>query len=248
MSLVYNKLTNDFKQLIKNNKLSHAYLFFGGDEKEKFVLARSLANFLENGVFEHQDKLLRETLIIPPDEKGIIGIDCVRSLKYFLWQKSVNSARRIVIVKDSWNLTFEAQNAVLKIVEEPPESALIIFIAKTIDDLLPVLNSRLQKIYFSNQNQIGANETQINSVRNYISNEVNAGIQPPYLRANQRKPALNEDEIDYFFKNLIYNLRKNPIENSYKLKEALKRLTLIKQFNLNKRLQIKALLWKKEEI
>lgn len=211
-------LINTFKQLADSNKLSHAYLFYGENHEGKTIFARSLINFLENSNFEEPEQLLKEALIIEPDEKGTIGIDTVRSLKYFLRQKSINSNLRAVIIKEAQNLTPDAQNAALKIVEEPPESSLIIFISKNAEDLLPVLSSRLQKIHFpetaARKKQICAN----------TANNIN-----------------NDIDIDYFFKNLIGNLKKDPIKNSHKLKEALKRLALIKQFNVNKRLQIKAI-------
>ena len=233
----YENLIKDFKGLIENRRLSHAYLFFGGDERnrqEKFVFAQSLANFLENGIFEEPVKLLRETLIIAlndsvqPEKKRTIGIDEIRFLKYFLWQKPTNSIRRVTIIKEAEILTPEAQHAALKIVEEPPESALIIFIANSEDSLFPTLNSRLQKIYFP-------------QTRNYAENNAEPGGQyTGNLREIDAK--LSETEIDQLFENLINNFRKESIKNSQQLKEILKCLTLIKQFNTNKRLQLRALI------
>jgi len=233
----YENLIKDFKGLIENRRLSHAYLFFGGDERnrqEKFVFAQSLANFLENGIFEEPVKLLRETLIIllndsvQPEKKRTIGIDEIRFLKYFLWQKPTNSIRRVTIIKEAEILTPEAQHAALKIVEEPPESALIIFIANSEDSLFPTLNSRLQKIYFP-------------QTRNYAENNAEPGGQyTGNLREIDAK--LSETEIDQLFENLINNFKKEPIKNSQQLKEILKCLTLIKQFNTNKRLQLRALI------
>ena len=246
----YENLIKDFKGLIENRRLSHAYLFFGGDERnrqEKFVFAQSLANFLENGIFEEPVKLLRETLIIllndsvQPEKKRTIGIDEIRFLKYFLWQKPTNSIRRVTIIKEAEILTPEAQHAALKIVEEPPESALIIFIANSEDSLFPTLNSRLQKIYFP-------------QTRNYAENNAEPGGQyTGNLRETPKYPAkagttgqvdakLSDVEVDQFFENLINNFRKESIKNSQQLKEILKRLTLIKQFNTNKRLQLRALI------
>jgi len=226
MSLGYDKLVNDFKKLIENDMLSHAYLFFGGDDEgyqEKFLFAQSLANFLENGIFEEPVVLLRETLIISPDVQRTIGIDSIRSLKYFLWQKATNSIRRVAIIKEAESLTPEAQNAALKIVEEPPESALIIFISNVEDNLFPALISRLQKIYFSRPN--------VNKIA-----PIKAGL------AESIEKIIENNQIDDFLKSLINDLRKDSIKNSEQLKEALNRLVLMKQFNVNKKLQLKALI------
>ena len=218
----HNKLINKFKQLAEEDKLSHAYLFYGGNREEKIIFAQSLANS-------------EETLIIEPDEKGTIGIDTIRALKYFLWQKPTNLKLRTVIIKEAENLTNQAQNAALKIVEEPPESALIIFIAKNIENLLPTLTSRLQKIHFPQTLRA------VPSLRAKRSNPKDKKIASGYRPRNDYSFGSLPDNIDQFFENLINDLKKDPIKNSQRLKEILKRLVLIKQFNVNKRLQLKAI-------
>jgi len=240
MFINHPKLVDDFKRLAQNDGLSHAYLFFGGDKKthqEKFVFSLSLANFLEKEIFEKPEEILNETLIIFPDEKGTIGIDSVRALKYFLWQKPVNSTRRVAIIKEAENLTDEAQNAALKIVEEPPEFGLIIFIAKTAEDLFPTLASRTQKVYFASKTRINTDKERINTDNQYKSDKISIN---PRLKS-PRESVLSEVEVDQIFEDLISDLKKDPIKNSRKLKEVLIRLTLMKQFNTNKKLQWRSL-------
>ncbi|MBN2197666.1 hypothetical protein JW698_00490 [Candidatus Wolfebacteria bacterium] len=242
MFIDYNKLINDFKKLALEDRLSHAYLFFGGDERsrqDKFNFAHCLANFLENGSFEKPLKLLTESLILLPnndipEKKGSIGIDEIRFLKYFLWQRPVNSLRRVSIIKEAETLTLEAQNAALKIVEEPPESALIIFIANSEDVLFPTLKSRLQKIYFPSFFVLNKEEAK-NNKKTDEEKEIEKLVN------KFQKTPLSDEEIDKLFKNLIANFGKEPIKNSHLLKKTLKYLTLIKQFNVNKRLQLRAL-------
>ena len=72
----------------------------------------------------------------------------MREIKNFLWQKPANSGKRLAVINDADNLTPEAQNAILKITEEPPEHSVLILIVNQPDNLLPALLSRLQKIYF----------------------------------------------------------------------------------------------------
>jgi DNA polymerase III delta prime subunit len=232
----YKNLVDDFKRLAMNGSLSHAYLFYGEEKngkEEKFIFTQSLANFLENGIFEEPVKLLSEVLVISSDSqpqsaeknnKDTIGIDSIRSIKNFLWQKPANSSRRVVIVKDAEKLTSEAQNAALKIVEEPPESALIIFISNIGDNLFPALISRLQKVYFP-----GSAEKR------------KAGIGVNLPSKESLEEIIENNRIDEFFESLIDNLRKDPVKNSKQLKEALNRLVLMKEFNVNKRLQLRAL-------
>lgn len=137
-------LIERFSNLHKKGNLFHSYVFFGEPQVGKFSFALALANFLETGNFDITEKLLSETLTIKQN-----GIDSVKEIKNFLWQKPHNSSKRIVIIDNADSLTAEAQNAILKITEEPPEHALIILIANNTDNLLPPILSRLHKIYFS---------------------------------------------------------------------------------------------------
>lgn len=127
-------------------------------------------------------------------------------------------------------MTPEAQNAVLKIVEDSPEASLIIFIAKDESSLLPPLTSRLQKIYFP-QALTNTDLTRTDAEKKEQIKILKMGLEE----------IIEKDKIDEYFKSLIAELRKDPVKNISQLKEALKRLTLIKRFNTNKKLQLKCL-------
>lgn len=141
------KLTKDFKELSKRNALANCYLFYGPQRVGKKLFASHLANFLETSEFE-EPKALYDFLLVEQDEKGTIGIDEVRKLKNFLWQKPAASPRRTAVINDAEAMTGEARNAILKIAEEPPESSLLIIVAADPERLPPTFQSRLQKIYF----------------------------------------------------------------------------------------------------
>ena len=237
------KLTSDFKKLVDSDKLSHAYLFFGEAVEEKFVFALSLANYLENKKFEPLEKNILEECLIgaldkecPPDERACpptggkesIGIDFAKKINNFLYQKPVLSKKRTAIIKDADSLTPEAQNALLKTVEDSPQGALLIFIAKDENSLLPPLMSRLQRIYFSIM------RTSVDWTRTY------AEKWKSFSKAGLEE-IIENDKIDEYFEALIANLRKDPIKNVDKLREAIKRLVAIKRFNTNKKLQMRCL-------
>lgn len=144
MIIGHKDLVRDFKQLVKSNRLSHGYIFFGEPEIGKFFFAKHLAYLLETGDFEITERPLQDSLILESSE----GIDAMRELKNFLWQKPNVSGKRLAVINNAENLTPQAQNAILKIAEEPPENAMIILIVNQPDNILPPLLSRLQKIYF----------------------------------------------------------------------------------------------------
>src|SRR3989344_1060913 len=122
MLIGHEKLTETFKRLIREDKLSHGYIFFGESGVGKFSFALGFATYLETGEFQKQSRLLEETLIIRPSEEGTISINNIRESRYFLLQKPAYSPRRTVIIDEAECLTGEAQHAILKIAEEPPST------------------------------------------------------------------------------------------------------------------------------
>ena len=149
MIVGHENLIKHFKNLAERNALSHGYLFFGEPRVGKATIAAALANFLENGRFEKPDGLLADFLSVSPDENGAIGIDAARAIKEFLWRRPVKSGKRFVAISDAQAMTPQAQNALLKIAEEPPASALIIAVSPNAELLAPTLVSRFQKFHLS---------------------------------------------------------------------------------------------------
>ncbi|MBI2594696.1 MAG: hypothetical protein HYW38_00310 [Candidatus Colwellbacteria bacterium] len=250
MLIGHQKLTETFKRLIRENKLSHGYIFFGEPEVGKFSFALNLAT-------------PSETLVIQPDEEGTIGINNIRESKYFLFQKPVYSSRRTVIIDGAERLTLQAQHAILKIAEEPPGAGLIILVLSNPEVLLPTLQSRLQKIYFSRVSSalITAMLTAKFKITKAKAAEIaklsfgRPGRAIKLLESRKQKvesrnkKGLIEEMIesnDMLAENLteiIAELAKDPVKNYENLKLVLHRLTLISQFNTNKRLQLESALW-----
>ena len=147
----HENLIRDFKALAGDRKLSQGYIFFGVPRLGKRSFAMALANHLENGEFAEPaaNRVLSDALLIGPGENRTIGIDPIRDIKIFLWQMPNASPYRTVIIDGGERLTDEAQNALLKITEEPPAAALLILVADDPEKLRPTLQSRFQKVYFS---------------------------------------------------------------------------------------------------
>ncbi len=143
----HDNVIESLKRLAKNKTLSHGYLFYGPAMVGKCLVAKSLAGFLENGEF-HATDILVDGKVIAPNDKETIGIDAVREIKNFLWQKPIKSERRTVVIDRGEKMTAEAQNALLKIAEEPPASSLLILVASDGKAIFQTLASRLEKFYF----------------------------------------------------------------------------------------------------
>jgi len=84
--------------------------------------------------------------IIP--EKNSISIDAVRELQQFLKLKMPGTAkvRRIVIIENAEFMTVEAQNALLKTLEEPVDDVVFILTTNNVQQLLPTIVSRTQRL------------------------------------------------------------------------------------------------------
>ena len=81
-------------------------------------------------------------------KKQDITIDQIRSLRGFLKLRSTGTEtlRRAVVILDADKMNDEAQNALLKILEEPPQDTVFILTAKSEKNLLPTIPSRCKKI------------------------------------------------------------------------------------------------------
>ncbi len=151
----YDDIVQDLKRLADTRALAHAYLFFGEAGVGKYALATALARYCETGVFDQDGPDLQETHRIDAHEllerddanKESIGIGSVRELEHFLYQTPIRSPYRIGIIRDAEWLTDQAQNALLKLLEEPPARGVIIVIAQDASVLLPTVASRLQAIH-----------------------------------------------------------------------------------------------------
>ncbi len=154
----HEKIIGDLTRLAHNSELSHGYIFYGLPMVGKRTTALALARYLEKGAFEapFESEVLQDTKVIDvafakqldPNLKDSISIDAVREIKHFLWQKPNVSAKRTLVIDDAEFLTNDAQNALLKITEEPPASSLLIVVTSDLESLMPTILSRLQKIYF----------------------------------------------------------------------------------------------------
>lgn len=78
-----------------------------------------------------------------------IKIDQIRGFCDTLAMKPYEARVRVVIISDAHAMNLSAGNALLKMLEEPPESSILILTACQISDLLPTIISRCQHIRFN---------------------------------------------------------------------------------------------------
>lgn len=78
-----------------------------------------------------------------------IGIDSVRRVIEILGKRPFEGRRSVVLFFEAHRATIEAQNALLKILEEPPSSAVLVLVTEFPDRLLPTVVSRCREERFA---------------------------------------------------------------------------------------------------
>lgn len=86
-----------------------------------------------------------DIFFISPIVKSVT-IDQIRDLKSHIHQKPLKSKNKFIVIEEAHLATVEAQNALLKTLEEPPSHAIIVLEAKNKESLLPTILSRVVKI------------------------------------------------------------------------------------------------------
>jgi len=94
------------------------------------------------------DAELHPDIIFIQPQKGTIKISQIRDLCHILSMKPYEAKQRVVIISDAQTMNPEAGNALLKLLEEPPDGTLLILTAPHTQNLLPTIISRCQHIRF----------------------------------------------------------------------------------------------------
>lgn len=234
------------KTLIAKQRLGAAYVFFGDAHIGKQAFAMALLHYLEHGEFMICKKPLVDGVLVGPNEKNVIGIDDIRRVRKFLFQTPMQSSKRSVVINDAQCVGVEAQSALLKIIEEPPKNALLIFITHDVESLLPPLVSRVSKIYFRRMSkaQIGEILKKTSALKKEEASRIAAesfGRLGWALNACKTKEKREVQNIESMIEKSIINLyRENVKKNAKKIKWLLEKESAVKRLSVNPALQKKA--------
>ncbi|MFA6183571.1 MAG: hypothetical protein WC682_00540 [Parcubacteria group bacterium] len=164
MFIGHKKQINFFKDSLRSQKISQAYIFSGPESVGKFSLARMFSSaliennldYLDNFNIENENKNQDIEILSPEiiEKKGVIKIKDIDVEKVRMAQKNLalfpsRGKYRILIVNDAHRLTITSQNTLLKILEEPNNTAIIILVTHEDGKILKTIKSRCQKINFS---------------------------------------------------------------------------------------------------
>lgn len=143
---------------IEKNALSHALLIEGDSGAGKRTLAREIAKALlceerENknlplpccscrACYLVENGLAPDVHYISRGDRATLGVDAIREMIKDTAMASTEFDARIYVFEDAHTMTAGAQNALLKIMEEPPDGVSLILLTESADSMLTTVRSR----------------------------------------------------------------------------------------------------------
>lgn len=146
----------NFKKEIDLNKKSASYLFYGDArvdllyyalEFSKIVMTKDIDDEEKKRVINKQiNEFQYPDIEVINKENGNIKIDEIRQIIYSAIESSYNSPKKIFILSGIDQIRKESSNALLKILEEPPQNVYFILLSRTLN-ILSTIKSRTVKFY-----------------------------------------------------------------------------------------------------
>lgn len=223
---------------IRSNNLVHSYMFVGPEGVGKRLFAMELAKTILclaeckpcevcSSCIKFESNNHPDFMQIDSEDGKSIKIGQIRLLQEIIAQKPIVSNEKVYIINDSDLMTVEAQNCLLKTLEEPPEYATIILVLSNENKLLNTIKSRCTKIVFqklSNDDLIKYAKINNIEINNDLLSTCNGSISSLIsLKDNIESYKALDIIIDDFFKKDIVDVW-NEAEILYKSKDNVQNL------------------------
>lgn len=225
------ELKDFLNKTIENNKVYHSYLFYGSkiEEFEEDILL-----FLKQVATSNKENEVKEKLINQIEENLIndfkvvdgneIKVSNIRDLFSEVYEKPFILDKKIYVIKNYDSLNQNSQNAMLKILEEPPIYVTIVLLSKSITNILDTIKSRCQKYYLSNISNEIANDLEqydkdkINAISNFFKD---ANDLEKSIFYGKYSKMIKKDNITEFINYLEKIIELNPIDFHVYLKNII---------------------------
>lgn len=136
----FEQIRESLRGASKSGTLAHSHILVGPDGIGKSPMAKSLAGLIlrpdSDAVRDYVDMIP-----VRPEGKSI-GVDEVRRIIGEANVMPFEGSRKVIVIYNAELMTTQAQNALLKTIEEPAFGVFFILLTKTLDNLLPTIRSR----------------------------------------------------------------------------------------------------------
>lgn len=213
------KIKKELENAVKINKCSHSYLFLGTPGIGKKRIGREFAKMIlcldENkycnkckSCIEFNSENNPDFQEIKPDGANI-KIDQIREMQRKVSEQPIISNKKVYLIDDADLMTKEAQNCLLKTLEEPPEFVIIILIGANESNFLSTIKSRCLILKFEN--------LRFEEIKDYLEKEFqNESISKSIIEASNGSigKALslkNKQELYNSIDNIISNIERKDL-------------------------------------
>ena len=234
------KIKKDLELILKNGNIFHSYMLIGTDGIGKKEFAKEFAKGIlclnENkpcgkckSCLEFDGENNPDFYYIGVSDEKSIKIETVRQMQKKIQELPIVSSKKVYIIDDFECMTREAQNCLLKTIEEPPEFVIVILITANESKILNTIKSRCLKISFNNiEDSVLKAFLEDKYKMNNISENKLKSFNGSIGKALQMKQ--NEEiytQVEKVFENIgTYNIitAKNSLEVLYKEKDYINEL------------------------
>ena len=192
---------------IENKNFSHSYIFSGIKGVGKYTFAKDFAKCIL------EDSMMQDYYELGPDGKSI-KVAQIRELQNVINIKPTFSKKSVYIIDDADLMTIEAQNSLLKTLEEPPEYAVIILIVHNERSVLSTVKSRCINIKFSKLSDKDIKKYFLKNDLNFEDKNINVF---KVLDGSLNNIDFIRDDYDELLKLTVFvtNLKKNKVINFF---------------------------------
>lgn len=178
-----NNIKNELIHTVELNKISHSYLFLGTAGIGKKEIAKEFAKMIlclnEKKYCNHCKSCIEfdsnnnpDFQMVEPDGNSI-KIEQIRQMQRKIIEAPIISQNKVYIINDADLMTIEAQNCLLKTLEEPPEFVTIILIGSNENNFLSTIKSRCTIIKFQ--------DIENSQIKDYLENKYDIKVSDNLL-------------------------------------------------------------------
>ena len=155
----HERIISYFKNAITMDKVSHAYILNGPDKSGKMMLAEAFAAALQcelggeepcgncRSCRQAEGRNQPDIIYVTHEKPNTISVDDIRrQINDDIVIKPYSSRYKVYLVDEAEKMNVQAQNALLKTIEEPPSYAVILLVTDNADGFLPTILSRCVRL------------------------------------------------------------------------------------------------------